>query len=94
MLITLGLVFIGFGALLTLWTIEAGIGFTLQTALFFAVILVALAYLSSGSLITYEMGAFGVSIWKFALTALIEMSIGAAATIALLQRMEQRHVRA
>jgi hypothetical protein len=39
-----------------------------------------LAYLSSGSLMTDEMGAMGVSVWKFGLTALLEFALGAALT--------------
>jgi hypothetical protein len=38
--------------------------------------LTLLGYLSSGSLITAEMGAMGVSIWKFALSIGVEMGIG------------------
>jgi hypothetical protein len=41
---------------------------------------ILVAYLSSGSLMTDEMGAFGVSIWKFGLVVLGEVGIGAAIT--------------
>jgi hypothetical protein len=48
--------------------------------------LVLVAYLSSGSLMTDEMGAFGVSIWKFGLVALTEVGIGAAITAFIVAR--------
>jgi hypothetical protein len=44
--------------------------------------LILIAYLSSGSLMTDDMGAVGVSIWKFGLAATLEIAVGAiAATI-------------
>jgi hypothetical protein len=66
------------GALLAYWTLDSGIKLLLQTALFLTILLAVVAYLSSGSLMTEEMGAFGVSIWKFGLVAIGEISIGAA----------------
>ena len=84
--ITLAMIFIAVGALLAYWTLNSGIQLALQTAIFFTAILFLLAYLSSGSLMTYEMGAFGVSVWKFGITALLEMALGAAATTYLLKR--------
>ena len=72
------LFFVAMGALLVYWTIPSGITFLLQCALYVVVLLLLLAYLSSGSLITDEMGAFGLSIWKFGLSAVLEMSVGAA----------------
>ena len=67
------------GALLAYWTFEGGIQLTLQTFIFLAVGILLLAFLSSGSLMTDEMGAIGVSIWKFGLTALLELALGAGA---------------
>ena len=75
-----GLFFIALGALLALWTLQSGVELLLQSALFFTIALIIVAYLSSGSLMTAEMGAMGVSIWKFGLTAIIEVLIGAGAT--------------
>lgn len=81
--------FIGIGALLAYWTISQGISLTLQSALFFAIGLTLVAYLSSGSLLTDEMGAMGVSIWKFGLLALGEVLLGAAATTAIASRVQR-----
>lgn len=89
MFITFALIFIGLGALLALWTLDSGLSFTIQTSIFFAAMLVIVAYLSSGSLMTYEMGTFGVSIWKFALTTILEMAIGAAATTYAIARAQR-----
>lgn len=89
MAITLAMLFIACGALLAYWTLESGLSHLIQTSIFFTVILVILAYLSSGSLMTYEMGTFGVSIWKFSLTALLEMALGAIATTYLLERAQR-----
>jgi hypothetical protein len=72
--------FIAIGALLAYWTISKGIQLMLQTSIFFMVGVVLLGYLSSGSLMTDEMGAFGVSIWKFCLAVFLEVGIGAAIT--------------
>jgi hypothetical protein len=55
----------------------------LQTAIFFVVMIILLAYLSSGSLMTTEMGAFGVSIWKFGLLVIGEVGVGAAITTSI-----------
>ena len=78
LLIASALFFVAIGALLAYWTLNSGIQLLLQSGLFLSILLVILAYLSSGSLMTTEMGAFGVSIWKFGLVAISEISIGAA----------------
>ena len=75
-----GLFFVGLGVLLAYWTLQSGIELLLQSALFLSVMIFLLAYLSSGSLMTDEMGAMGVSVWKFGLTALLEFALGAALT--------------
>jgi hypothetical protein len=77
-LIASAIFFVAIGALLAYWTLNSGIKLLLQSALFLAVLIVIVSYLSSGSLMTTEMGAFGVSIWKFGLVAISEISIGAA----------------
>jgi hypothetical protein len=84
--ITAAIIFIAIGVLMAYWTIDGGIQLLLQTAIFFSVMLVLVAYLSSGSLMTDEMGAFGVSIWKFGLVALSEVGIGAAITAFVVAR--------
>jgi hypothetical protein len=78
LLIASAIFFIAIGALLVYWTLNSGIQRLLQSALFLAILIVIVSYLSSGSLMTTEMGAFGVSIWKFGLVAISEISIGAA----------------
>ena len=80
LLIAAAIFFIAIGALLAYWTLKSGIQLLFQSGLFLTVLLIILAYLSSGSLMTTEMGAFGVSIWKFGLVAISEISIGAAIT--------------
>jgi hypothetical protein len=81
--------FLAIGVLLAIWTLSQGISLALQSGLFFAIGLVLLAYLSSGSLMTDEMGAIGVSIWKFGLLAIGEVFLGAAATTALASRAQR-----
>jgi hypothetical protein len=51
--------------------------------------ILVVAYLSSGSLMTDEMGAIGVSVWKFGLTAIIEIIIGAVVTTLVVARARQ-----
>ena len=82
------LFFVAIGALLVFWTLPSGITFLLQSALYLVVLLLLLAYLSSGSLITDEMGSFGLSIWKFGLTAILEMAFGAVITTFILARVK------
>jgi hypothetical protein len=48
-----------------------------------------IAYLASGSLITAEMGAIGVSIWKFTLSLLVEIGIGLVATTVILNKVRK-----
>jgi hypothetical protein len=52
----------------------------IQSSIFLIALIFLIAFLSSGSLMTDDMGAFGVSIWKFGLTAIGEIGIGAAIT--------------
>jgi hypothetical protein len=78
--------FIGLGVLLALWSLPFGIQTLIQSYIFLIAISVALAYCASGSLITSEMGAMGVSIWKFVLSIAIEVGIGAAALFAIKSR--------
>ena len=74
------LFFVAIGALLAYWSLNSGIQMLIQTSIFLIVLIFLIAYLSSGSLMTDEMGAFGVSIWKFGLTAIGEIALGAAVT--------------
>jgi hypothetical protein len=87
--ITSALFFVGIGVLLVFWTIESGILLLLQSGIFLSVMLLVLAYLSSGSLMTDEMGAFGVSVWKFGLASILEIALGAIATTFILARSKR-----
>jgi hypothetical protein len=87
--IAAGLFFIAVGVLLVFWTLESGIQLLAQSAIFLVVMIFILAYLSSGSLMTDDMGAFGVSVWKFGLTAILEIAIGAIATTFILARSKR-----
>jgi hypothetical protein len=89
LLIASAIFFVAIGALLAYWTLDSGIQLLLQTALFLVVLIIVIAYLSSGSLMTDEMGAFGVSIWKFGLVAISEISIGAATATFLTARQQR-----
>jgi hypothetical protein len=80
------LAFIGLGVLLARWSLAYGIQALIQSYIFTVVGAVLLGYLASGSLITAEMGAMGVSIWKFALSIAVEIGIGAAATTLIMNR--------
>jgi hypothetical protein len=71
---------IGLGVLLARWALNFGIQTLVQSYLFTIALATLLAYLASGALLTAEMGAMGVSIWKFVLSIAIEIGIGAAAT--------------
>ena len=80
------LFFIGLGVLLAQWSSQYGLQTFIQSYIFTVLSCVILAYCASGSLITAEMGAMGVSIWKFVLSIAIEIGIGAAATLAIKNR--------
>jgi hypothetical protein len=83
----LGLIFfIGLGVFLARWSLPFGIQTMAQSYIFFIAITVILAYCASGSLITSEMGAMGVSIWKFALSIAVEVGVGAAVTVAIINK--------
>jgi uncharacterized membrane protein len=80
------LFFIGMGVLLTLWSLPFGIQTVIQSYIFTLFATLILGYLASGSLITSEMGAMGVSIWKFVLSLAIELGIGIGATLFIKNR--------
>jgi hypothetical protein len=58
----------------------------IQSYIFTVVGAILMGYLASGSLMTAEMGAMGVSIWKFALSVAVEVGVGAAATMLIMNR--------
>jgi len=81
------LFFVGLGAILGFLTANFDIRAIAQSYLFTVVGLVLLGYLASGSLITAEMGAMGVSIWKFALSVALEMGVGLALTLLITNKV-------
>lgn len=80
------LFFIGLGVLLARWALNYGIETLVQSYLFTIALAALLAYLASGALLTAEMGAMGVSIWKFVLSIAIEIGIGAAVTTLVMNK--------
>jgi hypothetical protein len=80
------LLFIALGVLIARWTFEYGVHIVIQSYIFTIVGATLFGYLSSGSLITSEMGAMGVSIWKFALSLAVEIGIGVAITTYFMSR--------
>ena len=81
--------FAGLGVLLARISLQHGIQTVLQSYIFVIVAAIICAYLASGSLITSEMGAMGVSIWKFALSIAVEMGIGVAGTILMMNKAQK-----
>ena len=82
--------FIGLGVLLGYLTSNFDFRTIAQSYLFIVFGLVALGYLASGSLITAEMGAMGVSIWKFALAASLEIGLGALLAVLVTTKVINR----
>jgi len=80
------LFFIGLGVLLARWALNFGIQTLVQSYLFTIALATLLAYLASGALLTAEMGAMGVSIWKFVLSIAIEIGMGAAVTTLIMNK--------
>ncbi len=74
------LFFVAMGSLLAYWALSSGIQMLAQSSIFLIALIFLIAFLSSGSLMTDDMGAFGVSIWKFGLVVIGEIVIGALAT--------------
>jgi hypothetical protein len=82
--------FIALGALLAFWSQERGLPTLIQSFILTLAIFILLAYWSSGSLITNEMGAVGVSIWKFTLSIAMQMGIGAGLTTLIIGQVSAR----
>jgi hypothetical protein len=83
------LFFIGIGALLARLSLHFGLSTLVQSYIFTVALAVLIGYLASGSLMTAEMGAMGVSIWKFAASIALEVGLGAGATTFLMNRQLQ-----
>ena len=79
--------FVAVGVLLAHLASGFELGSYIQTFIFVAIGLTLLAYLGSGSLITAEMGAIGVSIWKFSLSVIAEIGIGFIAASFILNKV-------
>jgi len=79
--------FIAIGLLLAYLAAGLELGGYLQTFIFVIAGLTLLAYLGSGSLITAEMGAAGVSIWKFVLSIFIEIGLGFLSATLILNKV-------
>jgi hypothetical protein len=79
--------FVAVGVLLAYLASGFELGSYIQTFMFVAAGLTLLAYLGSGSLITAEMGAVGVSIWKFSLSVIAEIGIGFIAASFILNKV-------
>ena len=79
--------FIAVGALLAYLASGLELVTYIQTFIFVIAGLTLLAYLGSGSLITAEMGAVGVSTWKFSLSIIAEIGIGFLATSFILNKV-------
>jgi hypothetical protein len=70
------IVIIALGALLGYWTVSLQERVSWQSFFILIVMLLLLAYLASGSLITQAMGAVGVSTWQFMLAVGGQLLIG------------------
>lgn len=80
------LFFVGLGVLLAKLALVSGVQTLVQSYLIVIAMATLLAYLGSGSLITAEMGAMGVSIWKFVLSLAFEVGLGAAITTFIMNK--------
>jgi uncharacterized membrane protein len=81
--------FIAIGVLLALVANEYQLQALIQSFAFTIAGTLMIAYLASGSLITAEMGAIGVSIWKFTLSLVVEIGIGLVATTVILNKVRK-----
>ena len=66
------------GALLVIWSYSGSAKVLTQSLILFTLSAVVIGYLGSGSLITNQMGAVGVSPWKFPIAITAELLIGVA----------------
>lgn len=64
------------GAVLTSWTINFTSRVLVQSLAISLIICTVISYLASGSLITSNLSAFGVSPWKFTITVICELAFG------------------
>lgn len=83
-------VFIAAGVLLAYWALQHGFDTLIQSYIFSVIAIAILSYLSSGSLITADMGSVGVSIWKFTLAFALQLGVGVLATTLILRSRDKR----
>ncbi|MCX6445042.1 MAG: DUF6350 family protein [Actinobacteria bacterium] len=81
--------FISIGVLLAFLAREFQLQGLIQAFAITIVGTLLIAYLASGSLVTAEMGALGVSIWKFTLSLFVEIGIGLLATTFILNKVRK-----
>ena len=69
---------IAVGVLLAAWALSSSSRALIQALAIFAVSISIIGYLASGSLMTSNMSAVGVSIWKLTLSLILEIGLGVA----------------
>jgi hypothetical protein len=79
-LIAIALV-IALGALLATWALSSSTQALVQAIILLAISISLIAYLAGGSLMTPAMSAVGVSIWKVAISIIVELGIGVVAMV-------------
>ena len=76
---------IALGAALAIWAQSSGSTTLIKSFVLILISFTILSYLASGSLMTTAMSAVGLSIWKFTLSIVVELAIGAALIVLLPQ---------
>jgi hypothetical protein len=76
---------IALGALMATWALSSSTQALIQAIILLAISISAIAYLASGALMTQAMSAVGVSIWKLALSVIVEIGLGVAALVLIPQ---------
>lgn len=76
-------IIIAVGTLMTTWTIQLSTRTLVQSYFLSSVIILLLAFFSSGALITNILDSVGVSLWKFPLVIGAELGVGILLTIFL-----------
>ncbi len=74
-------IIIAVGALMTTWTIQLSTRTLVQSYFLSSAIILLLAFVSSGALITNILDSVGVSLWKFPLVIGVELGFGILLTI-------------
>jgi hypothetical protein len=73
------------GGLLAAWALSSTNSALLQALFLILITISAPGYLASGSLLTPAMGSVGVSIWRLALSVILQLGIGVGAMVLLPQ---------